>query len=284
MKDQLSVVGAILFGLGAVLQLVPQISGWDAVLGWPGALLLIAGGGCVVVAQHRAAERRTPLALPSADPVRTSLRRICLLGAPLVLAGIEIFHPLGFTHELYPVLSRPGFLYFGPWWFFTLHFIQTPMVGVIAAGLLLLLAGLSGLWAWVARGAAFVWLVYYTVLDAIQGIFLGWVIGKSLDEPAETRRFVAALTQDMYTDRIIGGVSSFVSLTGSWAFLVAVTATALALAQRGATLAPLLALVLAGQIIQMSHAHPFGPVGFSLVFLAALGLERWLARQPAAPP
>ena len=94
MKDRLSVVGAILFGLGACFQLVPQISGWDAVLGWPGALLLIAGGACVVVAQHRAAERRTPLALPSADR-RGPVWRICLLGAPLVLAGIEIFHPLG---------------------------------------------------------------------------------------------------------------------------------------------------------------------------------------------
>ena len=283
MNDRLGVVGAVLFGLGAVLQLIPQISGRDAVLAWPGGLVLIAGGACFVVAQHRAAVRRRALALPPADPVRTNLRRICLLGAPLVLVGIEIFHPLGFTHEVYPVLSRPGFLYFGPWWFSTLHFIQTPMVGVIAAGLLLLLAGLSGLWAWVARGAALVWLVYYTVLDSIQGIFLGWIIGKSLDASADTQRFVATLTQDMYTDRVIGGVSSLVSLTGSWAFLVAAIATALALAQRGATLWPLLALVLAGQIIQMSHAHPYGPVGFSLVFLAALGLERWLARQPAGP-
>jgi len=283
MNDRLGVVGAVLFGLGAVLQLIPQISGRDAVLAWPGALMLIAGGACGVVAQHRAAARCRALALPPADPVRSSLRRICLLGAPLVLLGMEIFHPLGFTHEVYPVLSRPGFLYFGPWWFFTLHFIQTPMVGVIAAGLLLLLAGLSGLWPWVARGAALVWLVYYTVLDSIQGIFLGWIIGKSLDASADTQRFVATLTQDMYTDRVIGGVSSFVSLTGSWAFLVAAIATALVLAQRGATLWPLLALVLAGQLIQMSHAHPYGPVGFSLVFLAALGLERWLARPPARP-
>ncbi len=283
MNDRLGVIGAVLFGLGTVLQLIPQIFGQDAVLAWPGALVLIAGGTCVVVAQHRAAKRRGTPALPPADPVRTILRRICLLGAPLVLIGIETFHPLGFTHEVYAVLSRPGFLFFGPWWFSTLHTIQTPMVGVIAAGLLLLLAGLSGLWAWVARGAALVWVVYYSVLDSIQGIFLGWIIAKSLDAPAETQRFVATLTQDMYTDRVIGGVSSVVSLTGSWAFLVAAIATALALAQRGAPLWPLFALVLAGPIIQLSHAHPYGPVGFSLVFLAALGLERWLASQPTRP-
>ena len=107
-------------------------------------------------------------------------------------------------------------------------------------------------------GAALVWLVYYTVLDSVQGIVLPWIICKSLDASADTQRFVATLTQDIYTDRVIGGVSSFVSLTGSWAFLVAAIATALALAQQGATLWPLLALVLAGQLIQMSHAHPYG--------------------------
>src|SRR3954447_23996090 len=112
MNDRLSVIGAVLFGLGAVLQLIPQIFGQDVVLAWPGALVLIAGGACVVVAQHRAAERRGTPALPPADPVRTILRRICLLGAPLVLVGIETFHPLGFTDEVYAVLSRPESSYF----------------------------------------------------------------------------------------------------------------------------------------------------------------------------
>ena len=72
MNDRLGAVGAVLFALGAVLQLIPQISGRDAVLAWPGALALIAGGACVVVAQHRAAVRRGALDLPPADPVRTN--------------------------------------------------------------------------------------------------------------------------------------------------------------------------------------------------------------------
>jgi hypothetical protein len=58
MNDRLGVVGAVLLGLGAVLQLIPQISGRDAVLGWPGGLVLISGGACFVLAQHRAAARR----------------------------------------------------------------------------------------------------------------------------------------------------------------------------------------------------------------------------------
>src|SRR5829696_7537854 len=87
MNDRLGVVGAVLLGLGAVLQLIPQISGRDAVLGWPGGLVLISGGACFVLAQHRAAGRHGTFALPPTDPVRTSLRRICLLGPPLVLVG-----------------------------------------------------------------------------------------------------------------------------------------------------------------------------------------------------
>src|SRR4051794_17771492 len=71
MNERLGVVGAVLLGLGAVLQLIPQISGRDAVLGWPGGLVLIVGGACLVLAQHRAAARHRTSGLPPADPVRT---------------------------------------------------------------------------------------------------------------------------------------------------------------------------------------------------------------------
>ncbi len=51
--------------------------------------------------------------------------------------------------------------------------IQTPLVVLAAAGMLLLVAGLTTLPALVARVAVFVFAVYYTALDAIGGIGLG---------------------------------------------------------------------------------------------------------------
>ncbi len=61
--------------------------------------------------------------------------------------------------------------------------IQTPMVGLVAVGLWLMVDGVSGadggaamVCAWLARAAIFVFAVYFTVLDAIGGIGLGRTI------------------------------------------------------------------------------------------------------------
>jgi hypothetical protein len=73
---------------------------------------------------------------------------ICLLVAPTVLIVIELFHPANFTKHpgMYQFLSRPehdqpqfqAVAYFGPSWWFTLHMIQTPMIGLVAVGLWLM--------------------------------------------------------------------------------------------------------------------------------------------------
>ena len=61
--------------------------------------------------------------------------------------------------------------------------IQTPMVGLVAIGLWLMVARIEHpdsvaavAVAWLARTATFVFLIYYTVLDAIGGIGLGRTI------------------------------------------------------------------------------------------------------------
>src|SRR5260370_5436346 len=67
--------------------------------------------------------------------------------------------------------------YFGPEWWFLLHMTQTPMVGLVAVGLWLMVDDVSGdaggatiACAWLARVAIFVFAVYFTVLDAIGGV------------------------------------------------------------------------------------------------------------------
>jgi hypothetical protein len=70
---------------------------------------------------------------------------LCLFVVPMVLVGIELFHPAGFTHEpgMWTYLSEPqpydaahkALAYAGPQWWFTLNMIQTPMVGMVAVGL-----------------------------------------------------------------------------------------------------------------------------------------------------
>ena len=118
---------------------------------------------------------------------------ICLLAAPLVLITIELFHPANFTtsHGMYEFLSHaehydPKYQalgYLGPEWWFALHMIQTPMVGLVAVGLWLMVddvgaadGGAAMVSAWLARVAIFVFAVYFTVLDAIGGTGLGRTI------------------------------------------------------------------------------------------------------------
>src|SRR5262249_3950256 len=81
------------------------------------------------------------------DVIYQALWWICLFAAPVVLLSIELFHPSGFTNHpgMYAFLSQPqherqfhALDYFGPHWWLTLHMIQTPVVGLVVVGLLLM--------------------------------------------------------------------------------------------------------------------------------------------------
>ena len=230
---------------------------------------------------------------------------LCLFVAPLVLVGIELFHPAGFTHEpgMWAYLSEPqpheeahkALAYAGPQWWFTLHMIQTPMVGLVAVGLWRMVRPVgtgdgiaADVLAWLARIAVFVMLIYFTVLDAVGGIGLGRAILQ-----AKAMAASGALSPDqvdgvtkfldvMWVDPWVGGVGSYVSLTASWAAFAAGLLIALALlAGRRAPVLPLVVLVAFGWEVQVSHAALHGPIGFAL--LAVAGVWIWFRRGKPAP-
>lgn len=230
---------------------------------------------------------------------------LCLLAAPLVLVVIELFHPAGFTQNpgMYQYLSKPqpydpqfqALAYPGPHWWFTLHMIQTPMVGLVSIGLWLMAAKVESgdgaapvALAWLGRVATWVFLIYYTVLDSIGGSGLGRAILNTERLAADGQLSQegldgAILVLDTnWTDRWVGGVGSVVSLTGSWAafFAALFLAVALLLAKR-APIWPLLLLVGFGWELQLSHTMPHGPIAFSLLIVAAAWIW-WAGRKPTA--
>jgi hypothetical protein len=233
--------------------------------------------------------------------IRSVLWWVCLLVAPLGLIAIELFHPAGFTAHpgMYQYLSQAeayqpahaALGYFGPTWWFTLHMIQTPLVVLVAVGLWLMLAdvtdrdsGYARAAAWFARAAILVFAVYYTVLDAIGGIGLGraMITAKALAASGQLDAHqsdgVVLLLNTMWTDPLVGGVGSFISLTGSWATFIATLSGALAmLLTRRVTWPPLIVLVAFGWELQTSHAAPHGPIAFALLAAAAVWL--WLVRR-----
>ena len=230
---------------------------------------------------------------------------LCLVVAPAGLLGVELFHPAGFTARpgMYEFLSKPepyapehqALAYPGPDWWFLLHMIQTPLVGLVAVGLWLLAGrvesgdgALAVTLAWLSRAATFVFLIYYTALDAIGGFGLGRAIINT-----ETLAAAGRLTADQvagvkllldtnWQDPWVGGVGSFISLTGSWAVFAASLAAALALLRANkAPLSSLILLVGFGWELQTSHASPHGPIAFALLILSAL-LVWWADRRGAA--
>jgi hypothetical protein len=235
------------------------------------------------------------------DPswIKRILWWICLILAPAVLVSIELFHPSGFTHVgMFQFLShaqhdQPQYSaidYFGPHWWLVLHMIQTPLVGLVAVGLWLMVDGIGEkdgtpamVAAWLARIAIFVFAVYFTILDAIGGIGLGRTIlvvqqlvadGK-LNE--QQQGGVELLLNTTWVDPLIGGVGSFVSLTASWAaFASAVLIAASLLLSRRAGWLNMAVLVAFGWELQTAHASPHGPIAFALLIVASIWL--WLSR------
>jgi hypothetical protein len=219
---------------------------------------------------------------------------LCLVLAPAGLIGVELFHPAGFTAQpgMYEFLSKPepyapehqALAYPGPEWWFLLHMIQTPLVGLVAVGLWLIAArigpsdgALAVILAWLSRAATFVFLIYYTALDAIGGFGLGRAMINTEALAAAGRLTadqvagVKLLLDTNWQDPWIGGVGSFISQTGSWAVFVASLAGALALLlTRRAPLPSLILLVGFGWELQTSHASPHGPIAFALLILSAL--------------
>jgi hypothetical protein len=229
---------------------------------------------------------------------------ICLVAAPMVLVCIELFHPAGFTGSpgMYEFVSKPHDYdphfftlgYPGPYWWFAMHMIQTPMVGLVAVGLWMLASRvddadgvLAVAFAWLARITTFVFVVYYTALDSIGGFGVARTIINTQKMAADGKltedqvKGVAAVIDKTWIDGWVGGVGSFISLTGSYAVLAASVSLALALfIARKVPLLSLLLLVGFGWELQMSHTMPHGPIAFTLLMFAALWMYLRNGREP----
>src|ERR687898_3031074 len=102
-----------------------------------------------------------------------TLRRIVLLGTPLVLTILLFFHPSPYDDvagELMPIAG----------WWIALHTIGFLLFALMGVALWLLTAGLPGVFATVSRVAAVVFAVFYDAGDAIAGISTG-ILARSVE-------------------------------------------------------------------------------------------------------
>src|SRR5215203_4419276 len=93
----------------------------------------------------------------------STLRRIVLLGTPLVLTFLLLFHPSPYDDvagQLLPIAN----------WWITLHTILFLLVPLMGVALWMLTAGLEGVDATLIRVAAVVFALFYAAGDARAGI------------------------------------------------------------------------------------------------------------------
>jgi hypothetical protein len=164
---------------------------------------------------------------------RLVLRRVVLLGAPLALAILEIFHPQ--PSGVAEAVEQGG-------WFMWFHIIQVPLIGLIALAVYLLTEGLEGRAVSVSRWAIAVFAVFFSAYDAAAGIATGFALRSAQGLSAEGQAAVHEAVIDMPGLSLIFGLS----IVGTSAWVVAVIAAAIALRRAGASLGPFVLLILSG--------------------------------------
>src|SRR5215210_1327209 len=190
------------------------------------------------------------------------LRRFVLLGTPLVLAVLMLFHSSPYSDlagELVPIAD----------WWLAIHTIQFVLFAFMGAAVWLLTDGLRGISAIVSRVAAVVFAIFYDIGDAVAGISTGILArnaaGLSGGEQSALVRAMEVLFQS--------STKNLFFAIGIYAWILALVAAVVALFWAGAPRVPLFLLTLPVYFIGFDHAFPFGSLTFGTFFLAALWLE-----------
>ena len=203
----------------------------------------------------------------------STLRRIVLLGTPLVLTFLLLFHPSPYDDVAGELLPIAG-------WWIALHTIVFGLVPFMGVALWLLTAGLEGVVATLSRVAAVVFALFYDAGDAIAGISTG-IIARSAEVGALGERIAVGAIDTLFADPF----KTLLFDIGRYAWIVALVTAAVVLWRAGAPRLPLVLMALPAYLVTLDHAFPFGSLTFGTFFVIAAWLELTsgrltLARQP----
>lgn len=197
--------------------------------------------------------------------MRTSVRRGVVFGAPLLGYTVAMLHPtrLGFDDD-------PS-LYIG------IH-LFIPVVAVLLAWMVVLLVdGIEGRAATLARFLAWPFAVVYTVFTTFSGLAYGALVWQAGDLPVAERPAASSLIHAVYGSSLESGIHLAASV--AWLALVAVTVVALL----GRAPIPTLVLLPVGAFLfAWTHERPWGPAGMAAILAAVV----WFELRPVAarPP
>ena len=200
----------------------------------------------------------------------TPVRRALLVVPPLAVAGVLLIHPTDQKATIYESVRDQ----IGPW--LTVHVALLVAFPLLALATYVLLDGVVGRAATVARVSLLFFLAFYTAYEAIVGLATGIAAEYANGLDGAARGGAAAVIEELNRHWIVNTAV----MIGSIAWIVAMVATAVAV-QRVGVRWPALALLGVSAIFVM-HPPPFGPVALVAFAAAATLIERTRTRTAAA--
>ena len=186
------------------------------------------------------------------------VRRAVLFGVPLLYLVLGLLHP---TPD--PGLGDETGLFVG------LHIGQLFLIGGLAYALWLLVDGIDGRAARIARALILPYAITYTALDAIAGIAMGTVVEKANALPAADQAAAGRLIDAVREPTLAGYVFYFAT---ALIWFAAALAVVIALRQSGPRPA-LMLMGLGAAVFAVGHPQPFGPIGMGLFLVGVAWLE-----------
>jgi hypothetical protein len=188
-------------------------------------------------------------------------RRLVLLGTPIALAVLELFHPTATTGDALTDLGHHL-----PIWM-TVHILQLPLFGLMALAVYFLLGNTSSIAATTSRIALGFFLVFYIAFDTLAGISAGMVLDSAIGKPLEIQRELVALFEAFNFSPVALAINSL----GALGWVVSVVGAAFVARQAGAPRFAIICLLLSTMFAM--HPPPTGPLGLVFFLLAAAGIE-----------
>jgi hypothetical protein len=193
---------------------------------------------------------------------RILVRRAVLFGVPFLYLVLGLVHPAA-----NPEVGDETAFFIG------LHIAQLVLIGGLACMFWLLLDGVDGGAATVARALILPFVIVYTALDAVLGIAWGIVAQKANELPDADQQAAAGRLIDALLEPEPLGYVLYFGAGLLWLALALSVVTAL----RGRAPGPGLALMAIGaSVFALGHARPMGPIGMAF-FLAGVA---WLELRP----
>jgi hypothetical protein len=205
------------------------------------------------------------------DKTQPPLRRLILIGTPLLTGALLVFHPRPIPPDpvefdavalLAPVVDL----------FLAVHVLFAPMLALLGLSIFLLLDGVRGSAAIISRVSAFVFAVSYIVYETIVGTAAALLVRGAVSLSPGDQAMISDAIHRIHRDPLLGDGPSTLFLIATFSWPVAVILAAFTLRRAGKPLLPCILLGLS--FIFTLHASPLGTLGMLLFTLGVVLIER----------